>query len=29
MNENNKKEAPASQQGQGGASVWAGKISLS
>lgn len=26
MNENNKKEAPASQQGQGGASVWAGKI---
>lgn len=26
MNEKNKKEAPASQQGQGGASVWAGKI---
>lgn len=26
MNENNKKEAPASQQGQGGVSVWAGKI---
>ena len=26
MNENNKKEAPASLQGQGGASVWAGKI---
>lgn len=26
MNENNKKEAPASQQGQGGASVWADKI---
>lgn len=26
MNENNKKEAPASQQGQGGASVWVGKI---
>lgn len=26
MNENNKKEAPASQQGQGGASVWTGKI---
>lgn len=26
MNEKNKKEAPASQQGQGDASVWAGKI---
>lgn len=26
MNEKNKKEAPALQQGQGGASVWAGKI---
>lgn len=26
MNEKNKKEAPASQQSQGGASVWAGKI---
>lgn len=26
MNEKNKKEAPASQQGQGGACVWAGKI---